>query len=75
MARSYKTNPAGGVTTARSEKRFKSAQHRSERRTARVALRTGRPLPDPREFGNRWCGPKDGRAWYGSDCSPELLRK
>ena len=63
-----------GVTTAASEKPFRTREHRRERRAVHVALRTGGPLPDPRGFGDPWAGEKDGKQFLAAP-EPRDLRK
>jgi hypothetical protein len=60
MSRSYRKNPAGGITTARTDKPFKRFANRSLRRRVRMGdfdLRL-RDISDP------WVWPKDGKTWY-----------
>ena len=71
MSRSRK-RVAGGSTTCRGdragvEKSYKQAAHRANRRAVRMALRRGdESLPHDKEFGDPWCGPKDGKwQWFG----------
>lgn len=71
MSRSRRKTPIFGITTSETEKKFKQQEHQRERAGVRTALR-GEPevLPDPKEFGNPWSGPKDGRRyWKGADRS------
>lgn len=50
------------MTTAETEKKFKQQEHSRERAAVRDALRTDKEvLPHPKEFGDPWDGPKDGR--------------
>lgn len=63
-----------GVTSAASDKPFKTAEHRRERRAVRVALETGREPPPSKDFGDPWRGDKDGKIWFG-DRWPEVVRK
>lgn len=62
MSRSRKKNPITGITTAETEKKFKQQEHSRERAAVRDALRTEKEvLPHPKEFGDPWDGPKDGK--------------
>lgn len=77
MARSRRKNPAGGITTAESDKPGKVLGHRAGRRAVRQALRLSGGedvLPHPKRFGDPWCMPKDGKAWYGYG-DDRLMRK
>lgn len=75
MSRSKRKVPIAGITTARTEKPYKVDEHRSERRTARTRIKSGRPddIPHPKVFGNPWNGPKDGKRWFGKDST--VVRK
>ena len=75
MTRSRKKNPAGGVTTAESDKVDKAAAHRRTRHAADHALRAGaEDAPDRKQTENPWSYAKDGKRWYGEG-KPALLRK
>jgi hypothetical protein len=53
-----------GITTAKSEKLFKSFEHRRYRRAVRLLIMAGEEEIFPAyagDFGNPWNGPKDGR--------------
>lgn len=68
MSRSRLRNPAGGITTAPSDKPWKALEHRAARREARQILHAtadGDAAPHPKKHGNPWASPKDGKAWYG----------
>ena len=62
MSRSYKRNPWEGITTAESDKPFKSAENRRRRRAEKIAISRGDDPPDSRLFGDPWRSPKDGKA-------------
>ncbi len=74
MSRSRKKTPITGITTADSDKPFKEAEHRRERRAVRTAIKAGEPIPDQREFGNPWTSEKDGKKWR-TDRESRVLRK
>ncbi|MBB6470251.1 hypothetical protein IHE39_06355 [Aminobacter carboxidus] len=74
MSRSRRKTPIVGMTTAESDKPFKQAEHRRERRAVKAVVKAGEEPPAPKEFGNPWAGEKDGKQWLG-DSVPELLRK
>ena len=67
MSRSRMKHPHHSITCrggrAGAEKSYKVAAHRGLRRAVRVALHVGNldDLPDDRQFGDPWCGPKDGK--------------
>ena len=65
MSRSRKKHPITGMTTAETEKEFKQQEHQRERANIRTALANfdadAEPLPHPKEFGDPWNGPKDGK--------------
>ncbi|ELT50986.1 hypothetical protein D584_01293 [Brucella intermedia M86] len=62
------------MTTAESDKLFKEAEHRRERRAVRSAIKAGDDLPHPRKFGDPWDGQKDGKRWLDGRDS-RYLRK
>ena len=73
MSRSRKKKPVTGITLAETEKEFKQQEHQRERARVRTALANldeeQEVLPHPKEFGNPWAGPKDGKrdhsgTWY-----------
>lgn len=75
MSRSRKKNPAGGVTTAASDKDDKTRAHQRTRRAAKQVLRAGEEYcPDRKTTEQVWSYAKDGKAWYGPG-RPELMRK
>lgn len=53
VSNSRRKTPIIAITTARSDKRFKRAEHSRERAAVKIALCQDQSLPDPREFGNR----------------------
>lgn len=75
MSRSRRKTPIVGMTTAESDKPFKIAEHRRERRSVRAAVRQLEDAPDPKEFGNPWHGEKDGKQWLDLSHRGELMRK
>ncbi|MGF7004533.1 hypothetical protein [Aminobacter sp. BE322] len=74
MSRSRRKTPIIGITTAETDKPFKQAEHRRERRAVKAVIKTGEEPPAPKAFGNPWDGQKDGKQWI-ADNVPELLRK
>jgi hypothetical protein len=56
------------MTGAETEKEFKQQEHSRERAAVRDALKTDKEvLPHPKEFGNPWSGPKDGKVIRSDD--------
>jgi hypothetical protein len=74
MSRSRRKTPIAGLTTADSDKAFKEAEHRRERRAAKATIKAGGEPTDPKAFGNPWAGEKDGKQWLSARL-PELRRK
>jgi hypothetical protein len=75
VSRSVRHTPICGNTIADSDKRFKAAEHRRERRTVRTALPHD-DLPGPKRFGNPWSSAKDGKHWFGdAPLAAKLMRK
>ncbi len=64
MSRSRRRTPIFAMTTATSEKMFKAFEHRRERRAVRVSIHGDQEPPAPKEFGNPWRGPKDGKRYW-----------
>lgn len=73
MARSRRKIPIAGITTAETDKPFKSREHRRERRTVAVALKIGAEIQDSKAFGNPWASEKDGKQYCPDN--PAILRK
>lgn len=70
MSRSRKKHPITGVTGSETEKEFKRQEHQRERSHVRDALMDAikgilesdkEILPHPKQFGDPWDGPKDGK--------------
>lgn len=80
MTRSLKKRAISGITTARSDKPFKVAEHRRERHHVRQRLRVTEDDTDARlhgrPFGDPWLSPKDGKTdWTGEDNEKKMRRK
>lgn len=71
MSRSRKKRPITGITCAETEKEFKQQEHQRERARVRTALANfdveEEVLPHPKEFGDPWNGPKDGKTIWTND--------
>lgn len=52
MSRSRRKTPIIGMTTAESDKPFKQAEHRRERRAVKAVVKAGEEPPATRESGN-----------------------
>ena len=76
MSRSRRKHPAGGITTADSDKYGKTMASRVARRVVREALARDLEglMPLKREVSDVWSFSKDGKKWHGWRY-PELLRK
>lgn len=78
MTRSFKKNPVIGHTTAETEKKFKQQEHQRERKRVNDALKVDpekEVLPAPKEFGNPWAGPKDGKHYLGGHDYEERAKR
>jgi len=75
MSRSRKKHPAGGITTAASDKIGKRLSARAWRRRVRVSLAQGQELPHEKEVRQLWDWPKDGHTWHGMDFPEKILRE
>ncbi|QDC00347.1 hypothetical protein FGU64_07925 [Mesorhizobium sp. 8] len=74
MSRSRRKTPIFGMTTAESDKLFKTAEHRRERRTVRNIDPTSSDAPSGLAFGNPWASAKDGKR-YRRHVPPKDMRK
>ncbi|QIG48397.1 hypothetical protein G5V57_12070 [Nordella sp. HKS 07] len=52
MSRSRRKTAIFGITTAESDKRFKQAEHRRERRAVKVLVKAGEEPLAPKAFGD-----------------------
>ncbi len=75
MSRSYRKTPITGMTTAESDKRFKKAEHKRERRALNAVDLTKEEPPAEKAFGNPWSAPKDGKRWTDPNDWPRIWRK
>lgn len=67
MSRSFRKTPITGMTLSDSEKVFKVNEHQRERTRVKQTLVTfldDTVLPAPKQFGNPWAGPKDGKTYW-----------
>ena len=70
MSRSRRKTPIIAMSCRETEKQFKKQEHGK----FRAKVRSVDLEADPREFGNPWAGPKDGKQ-YIANRHPHLLRK
>lgn len=80
MSRSFKKNRFASITVVRpgEQKEFKQQEHRRERRFVTNKLTIGdiEGLPDKRQFGSEWAGPRDGKQYLSKTKENEKwLRK
>ena len=84
MSRSYKKVCGGGNCGASSEKEYKTQSHQEFRTNIKTIIRsqdvTSEDFDIPiseKEFGDPWCGPKDGQRIYNKKgtLSEESIRK
>lgn len=75
MSRSRKKNPVHPHTTAKTDKPFKTIEHKRERAAVRVALAADDATPHPKEFGDPWRSQKDGKRFFDPKELPQFLRK
>lgn len=65
MSRSKRKTPIIGLTTARSDKPYKVAEHRKERHAVAAIVKKTADGDDPllhrSPYGNPWNAPKDGK--------------
>jgi len=68
MSRSVRHTPIMSlcVIKAGNVKKFKISEHRSERRTVRALIASGKYdlFPHPKEYGNEWSSPRDGKQYF-----------
>lgn len=67
MSRSRRHTPISGICgTRESNKQFKVQEHRRERRAVKQRLQVEQEeMPHPKEYGNEWDSPRDGKMWFG----------
>lgn len=63
------------MTTAKTDKPFKAAEHRRERRAVKSLDLTQVETPPPRVFGNPAASEKDGKHVFDPLSFPKLMRK
>lgn len=75
MSRSRRKTPIIGMTGAPTDKPFKTAEHRRERRAVKSTVKQLGEAPDPKLFGDPWRADKDGKRWLDPSDGDELMRK
>lgn len=68
MSRSFYHTPISGIAGRRgNNKQWRSQENRAQRHHVRQLLTVGEyeVLPDPKEYGNEWASPRDGKMWFG----------
>lgn len=75
MTRSRRKTPIIGMTKASTDKPFKTAEHRRERRSVRATVKQLEEAPSPKLFGDPWHADKDGKQWLDPSERGELMRK
>lgn len=74
MSNSHRKTPKRGVTSAASDKAFKTLEHRRERRAVKESVKAGEDTLHSKTYGNPWRGDKDGKIFI-KDPTPKDLRK
>jgi len=74
MSRSKRRTRIFPVTTTASDKRYKVAEHRRERRAVRSAIAALSEPPVEKQFGDPWDGERDGKT-YSSNATARDMRK
>ena len=75
MSRSKKKHPGGGNANSTRQKQFKKQEHKAERHAVKQRLNTAIEadilgqdinvlLPHPKEYGNEWASPRDGKQYW-----------
>ena len=75
MSRSRRKTPICGIAVADSDKDYKAAEHRRERRAVRIAIEAGDDIPAAKAYGNPWDSPKDGKKFFDAENHPSIMRK
>ena len=75
MSRSYRKTPIFSNGSDKSEAWYKQVSHQQERRQIHQLVNQGEEeLPDEKNWGNPWGGPKDGKHYWGK-ADPKYMRK
>lgn len=68
MSRSFYHTAISGLAGRRgNNKQWRSSENRAQRHFVKQLLNVGEytDLPDPKEYGNEWSSPRDGKMWFG----------
>jgi len=65
-----------GFAGSKTQKEFRKYEHSAERNIVKRLLKTEQyeSIPHPKEYGNEWASPRDGKQWLSSD-DTEYMRK
>lgn len=67
MSRSRRKTPISSICSSAGQKKFKKYEHKAERKKVKMLLRIGEEeLPHPKEYGNEWSSPRDGKSYFGN---------
>jgi len=65
MSNSYrKTAIIGNCGGTVHQKQFKQKEHRKERHAVKQSIIGNKEIPSPKQFGNEWDSPRDGKHWF-----------
>lgn len=73
MGKSYKKTPYLGICSSSGQKKFRTQEHQAERSKVKTCLQklalndsiVQDMIPHPKEYGNEWASPRDGKMWHG----------
>ena len=65
MSRSHRHTPIFGNTCKDSDRAYKAAEHRRERRAVREAIAGADDVPSPKAYGSPNKSAKDGKHYWG----------
>lgn len=80
MGKSQRKTPILGMAgSKRAQKKFRTYEHQAERtkinqilnqtmnliKDAEALINIELALPHPKEYGNEWASPRDGKVWHG----------
>lgn len=66
MSRSIKKTPILSFCGTKAQKKFKVSEHQAERTNVKIKLAVAQydSLPHPKEYGNEWASPRDGKVYH-----------
>lgn len=74
MSRSRRKTPIFGITTAESDKWFKSHENRRQRRVVKIEVEMGVSPTAAKAFGNPWSSTKDGKRWWNKASAKDMRK-